>query len=40
MLKDRLDEFLRIYDDRFAPTHGPLRAVIPGAVKKLLKCGR
>ena len=39
LLKDHLDEFLRVYDDRFAGTHGPLRAVIPGAAKKFLKCG-
>ena len=39
LLKDHFDEFLAVYDDRFAAAHGPLRSVIPGAAKKFLKCG-
>ena len=37
MLKDRLDDSLSVYDDRFADAHGPLRPVIPRAVKKFLR---
>jgi transposase-like protein len=39
LVEDHLDEFLAVYDDRFAATHGPLRAVIPEAAERLLKCG-
>lgn len=39
MLKDRFDEFLAVYDDRFAEAHGPLRPVVPRATKNFLKCG-
>jgi hypothetical protein len=39
VLKGHLDEFLAVYDDRFASPRGPLRAMISGAVRKFLKCG-
>ncbi|MGD0266757.1 MAG: transposase zinc-binding domain-containing protein [Candidatus Methylomirabilota bacterium] len=34
-----LAEFLIVYDDRYAPTHGPLRAVVPRALESFHRCG-
>ncbi|MCC6738717.1 MAG: transposase zinc-binding domain-containing protein, partial [Planctomycetia bacterium] len=39
LVREHLDEFLRVYDDRFAPAHGPLRPAVPGAVRRFLRCG-
>ena len=33
------DEFLKVYDERYAPTYGPLRDAIPRVVGRFLKCG-
>lgn len=39
IVEKHFDEFLRVYDERFAPTYGPLRASVRHAVEAFRKCG-
>jgi hypothetical protein len=39
VVRDNLDEFLRVYDSRFAATYGPLRPEVERSVRAFLKCG-
>ena len=39
MLADHFEALERVHEERFEPTHGPLRAVARRAVGRLLDCG-
>ena len=39
LVKQHLEEFLRVYPSRFAKAHGPLRAVVERVLRGFLKCG-
>jgi hypothetical protein len=36
LVKEHIEEFLRIYDERFAPRHGPLRPVVARTLREFL----
>ena len=38
VVRDNLDEFLRVYDRRFAVTYGPLRPELERSFRAFLKC--
>lgn len=38
-VEQHLEEFLRVYDDRFAPSYGPLRASVRHGLEAFRKCG-
>jgi hypothetical protein len=39
LVRDNLDEFLRVYNRRFAETYGPLRPEVERSFRAFLKCG-
>ena len=39
IVRDHIDEFERIYDERFRVKYGFWRAVIRSSIDKFLKCG-
>jgi len=39
LVKAHLDEFLRVYAERFARTHAPLRPVVERVLRRFLICG-
>jgi hypothetical protein len=39
LVKVHLDEFLRVYAERFARNHGPLRPVVERVLRRFLTCG-
>jgi hypothetical protein len=39
LVSQHIDEFVRVYDERFARRHGPLRPVVERVVRELLTCG-
>ena len=39
LVSQHIEEFLRIYDERFARRHGPLRPVVERTLREFLTCG-
>ena len=39
LVEQHLEEFLRVYPERFAKAHGPLRPVVERVLRGFLKCG-
>ena len=39
LVEQHLEEFLRVYEERFAKGHGPLRPVVERVLRGFLKCG-
>ncbi len=39
LVEQHLEEFLRVYAERFAKAHGPLRPVVARVLREFLKCG-
>jgi len=39
LVSEHIERFLRAYDERFAPRHGPLRPVVERALREFLLCG-
>jgi hypothetical protein len=39
LVEQHLEEFLRVYEERFARTHGPLRPVVERVLRAFLTCG-
>jgi hypothetical protein len=39
LVEQHLEEFLRVYPDRFAKQHGPLRPVVERVLRRFLTCG-
>ena len=39
LVEQHLEEFLRVYEERFAKAHGPLRPVVEGVLRAFLTCG-
>ena len=39
VVSQHLEEFLRVYEERFAPRHGPLRPVVERVLREFLTCG-
>jgi len=39
LVEQHLDEFLRVYEERFAKTHGPQRPVVERVLRAFLTCG-
>ncbi len=39
LVSQHIEEFLRVYDERFAPRHGPLRPVVERVLRDFLTCG-
>jgi hypothetical protein len=39
VVEQHLEEFLRVYPERFAKVHGPLRGVVERVLRGFLKCG-
>jgi hypothetical protein len=39
VLADRFEALERLHEERFEPTHGPLRAAARSAVRRFLDCG-
>ncbi len=39
LVSQHIEEFLAVYDERFAPRHGPLRPVVERVLRDFLTCG-
>jgi hypothetical protein len=39
LVEQHLEEFLRVYAERFAPGHGPLRQVVERVLRGFMRCG-
>ena len=39
LVSQHVDEFLRVYDERFAQEHGPLRPVVERVLRGFIRCG-
>ena len=39
LVSQHVDEFLRVYDERFAKEHGPLRPVVERVLRGFIRCG-
>ena len=39
LVEQHLEEFLRVYEERFAKAHGPLRPVVERVLRGFLTCG-
>ena len=39
LVSQHVDEFLRVYDERFAKEHGPLRLVVERVLRGFIRCG-
>ncbi len=39
LVEQHLEEFLRLYEERFANVHGPLRPVVERVLRGFLTCG-
>ena len=39
LVEQHLEEFLRVYPERFAKQHGPLRPVVERVLRGFIKCG-
>ena len=39
LLADQFETLARVYEERYEPTHGPLRAVVSEVVGRFLDCG-
>jgi hypothetical protein len=39
LVEQHLEEFLRVYEERFAKAHGPLRPVVERVLRAFLTCG-
>jgi hypothetical protein len=39
LVSQHIEELLRVYDERFAPRHGPLRSVVERTLREFLTCG-
>ncbi|HEY2944242.1 MAG TPA: hypothetical protein VGN09_17540, partial [Vicinamibacteria bacterium] len=39
LVEQHLEEFLRVYPERFAKTHGPLRPIVERVLRGFVRCG-
>jgi hypothetical protein len=39
LVNEHIEKFLSVYDERFAPRHGPLRPVVERTLREFLRCG-
>jgi hypothetical protein len=39
LVEQHIEEFLRVYPERFAKTHGPLRPVVERVLCGFMRCG-
>jgi len=39
LVEQHLEEFLRVYQERFAKVHGPMRPVVERVLRAFLTCG-
>jgi hypothetical protein len=39
LVEQHLEEFLRVYPERFAKAHGPLRPVVERVLRGFMRCG-
>jgi len=39
LVSQHVDEFLRVYDERFVKEHGPLRPVVERVLRGFIRCG-
>jgi len=39
LVSQHIDRFLRVYPERFAKRHGPLRPVVERVLREFLTCG-
>ena len=39
LVEQHIEEFLRVYPERFAKAHGPLRSVVERVLRGFLTCG-